>query len=56
MAKLHYAKGFEDEFALLLTERRYGTMGDMMNDSIEVEVNIIISKKGKYKTEVRKVK
>ena len=31
-------------------------MANMMNDAITVEVNMMASKKGKYKTEVRKVK
>ena len=56
MDKIHYAKGFEDDIALLLRERRYATLTDMMNDAIEVEVNMMASKKGKYKTKARKVK
>ena len=50
MAKLHYAEAFEDDFTLLLRERRSPTLVDMMNDAIEVEVNMMASKKGKYKT------
>ena len=56
MSKLHYAEGFEDDFTLLLRERRSATLVDMMNDAIEVEVNMMASKKGKYTIEVRKVK
>ena len=56
MDKLHYAEGFDDDFALLLRERRSSTLVDMMNDSIEFEVNMMASNKGKYKTKVRKIK
>ena len=56
MAKLHYAEGFKDDFALLLRERRSTTLEYKMNDAIEVEINMMASNKGKYKTEVRKVK
>ena len=56
MAKIHYAKGFDDYFSLLLRERRSTTLVDMMNDAIEVEVNLMASKKGKYRFETKKVK
>ena len=56
MAKLHYAEGFEDDFALLLRERISSTLEDMMKDAIEIDVNMMASRKGKYKTKVRKVK
>ena len=56
MDKLNYAKAFDDDFSLLLRERRSATLADMMNDSIEVEVNILASKKGKYRFETKKVK
>lgn len=56
MAKLHYAEAFDDEFALFPRERRSATLADMMNDAIEVEINMISSKRGKYKYETRKVK
>ena len=56
MVKLHYAEGFDDDFALLLRERRSTTLADIMNDAIEVEVNLIASKKGKYRFETKKVK
>lgn len=55
MAKLHYAKGFHDDFVLLLRERRSTTLVDMM-DVIEVEVNLMASKKGKYRFDNKKVK
>jgi hypothetical protein len=56
MAKLHYAEAFDDEFALFLRERRSATLVDMMSDAIEVEINMMSSKRGRYKVEARKVK
>ena len=56
MEKLQYAQAFDDEFALFLRERRFATLADMMNDAIEVEINMMSSKRGKYKSETRKVK
>ena len=56
MTKLHYAEAFDDEFALFLREGRYSTLADMMNDAIEVEINMMSSKRGKYKSETRRVK
>ena len=56
MEKLHYAEAFDDEFALFLRERRYFTFADIMNDAIEVEINMMYSKRGKYISETRKVK
>ena len=47
MAKLHYVEGFDDDFSLLLRERRSANLANMMNDVIEVEVNLMASKKGK---------
>ena len=52
MAKLHYAEAFDDDFALFLRERRFATLADMMSDSIEVEINMMSSKRGRYKVEV----
>ena len=51
MAKLHYAEAFDDEFSLFLRERRFATLADMMSDSIEVEINMMSSKRGRYKVE-----
>ena len=56
MEKLHYAEAFDDEFELFLRERRSATLEDMMNDAIEVEINMMSSKRGKYTSETRKVK
>ena len=44
MSKIHYAKGCDDDFSLLLRERRSTTLADMMDDVIEVEVNLMASK------------
>lgn len=56
MAKLHYVEGFDDDFALLLREKRSTTVAKMMDDAIEVEVNLMASKKGKYRFDNKKVK
>ena len=56
MAKFHYAESFDDEFALFLRERKFATLADMMNDAIEVEINMMSSKRGKYKSKTRRVK
>lgn len=56
MTKLHYAEGFDEDFELLLRERRPSTLVDMMNDAIEVEVNLMASKKGKYRFYAKRVK
>ena len=53
MAKLHFAEAFDDEFALFLRERRYASLADMMSDAIEVEINMMSSKRGRYKVEAR---
>ena len=56
MEKFHYAESFDDEFALFHRERRSSTLDDMMNDAIEVEINMMSSKRGKYNSETRRVK
>jgi hypothetical protein len=55
-AQLHYVDAFSSDFALLLRERRYATLVDMMNDAIEVEVNLMASRKIKNKVETEKNK
>ena len=47
VAKLHYVDAFSSEFTLLLRERTYVSLIDMMDDSIEVEVNLTASNKTK---------
>lgn len=55
-AQLHYVDAFSSDFALLLRERRYATLVDMMNDTIEVEANLMASGKINIKVEVEKKK
>ena len=45
--KLHYVDTFSSEFTLLLRERRFFSLADMMDDAIEVEVNLTTSNKTK---------
>ena len=47
VAKLHYVDAFNSEFTLLLRERRYVTLDDMIEDATEVEVNLTASNKNK---------
>lgn len=54
--KLHYIDAFSSEFTLLLRERRFVSLIDMMDDSIEVEVNLTASYKTKQRNETRRVK
>ena len=49
MAKLHFIEAFDDEFALFLRERRSASLVDMMFDAIQVEINMMSSKRGIYK-------
>ena len=56
MAKLHYVEAFDDEFSLALMERRSDKLADMMSDTIEVDINMMSSRRGRYKMETRKVK
>ena len=53
MAKLHFAEAFDDEFSLFLRERRSATLAQMMSDAVEVEINTISSKRGRYKVDTR---
>ena len=46
-AKLHYVDDFSSEFILLLGEKSCVSLIDMMDDSIEVEVNLSTSNKTK---------
>ena len=46
MAKLHFAEAFDDEFYLFLRERRSPSLERMMLDAIEVEINMMSSKRG----------
>ena len=54
--QLHYVDAFDSDFAFLLRERRSATLTDMMNDSIEVEVNLMASQKMNQRTKTEKNK
>ena len=54
-AKVHYVDAFSSEFTLLLSERRYATLDDMIEDATEVEVNLTTSNKSKQKHETKRV-
>ena len=43
-AQLQYAKAFDSEFTLWLSERKTTSLADMMNDSIEIEINLIAAR------------
>ena len=56
-AQLRYVDSFDNDFSLLLRERRSTTLDDMMNDAIEVEVNLMASGKINHNsnTDMKKV-
>ena len=56
MAKLHFAEAFDDEFAIFLRERRSPTLAQMMSDAVEVEINMMSSKRGRYTVDPREQK
>ena len=56
VVKLHYLDAFSSEFTLLLRERKFVSLDDMMEDATKVEVNLTTSNKNKQKHETRKVK
>lgn len=41
VAQLHYANAYESDFSLLLRERIFVSVEDIMNDANEVEVNMM---------------
>lgn len=53
MTKLHFVEAFDDEFALFLREKRSASLADMMSNAIEVEINMMSSKRRRYKVEAR---
>ena len=55
-AKLHYVDAFENDFALLLRERKSTTLLDMFKDTLEVETNLMASGKMKQRVETYKRK
>jgi hypothetical protein len=56
VAQLHYAHAYDSYFGLLLRERIYVSLADMMNYAIEDEVNMMTSSEIKQKVETKKVK
>ena len=53
-AKLHYTDAFDSDFSLLLRERKSATLPMMFQDALEVEVNMMASRKIRQKMETRK--
>jgi hypothetical protein len=51
-AKVTFAGAFDSDFALLLRERRSTTLAGMQDDAIEIESNMMASKKLKTKVEM----
>lgn len=56
VAKLHYVDAFTSELTLILRERRYVFLTNMIEDAIEVEVNLTTSNKTKQRNETIRVK
>jgi len=52
-AKLHFADAFDNDFALLLIERRSATLTDMIEDAMVVEDNLMALGKMKGRMEVK---
>ena len=52
VVKLHYAEAFDNDFALLLRERKYVSLPIMFIDSLEVEANMMACGKIKQKVDV----
>ena len=53
-AKIHYVDAFDSNFTLLLTERKSTNLPAMFQDALEVESNMMVSRKIKKKMETRK--
>ena len=51
-AKIHYTDAFDNDFALLLRERKSNTLPAMFNDAPEVEANMMAYEKIKPRAEV----
>ena len=56
VAKLHYANAFDNDFYLLLRERKSTTLPAMFTDALEVEANMMACGKIKPRVEVDKRK
>ena len=51
-AKLHYAEAFDNDFALLLRERKSASLPVMFTDALEVEANMMACGKIKQRVDV----
>ena len=51
-AKLHYVNAFDNDFALLLRERKSATLPAMFTNALEVEANMMACGKIKLRVEV----
>ena len=56
VTKLHYVDYFDNEFSLLLRERKSTSLPIMFQDALEVEYNMVVSGKIKQKVETRKAR
>ena len=52
VAKLHYADAFDNEFALLLKERKSNTFSTMFTNALEVEANMMACGKIKPRADI----
>ena len=52
VAKIHYADAFDNDFALLLRERKSNTLPAMFTNALEVEANMMAGGKIKPRAEV----
>ena len=52
VAKLHYADAFDNNFSLLLRERKSNTLSAMFTDGLEVEANMMACGKVKPRAEI----
>lgn len=46
-AQLQYVESFDNEFTLLLCQRKPTSLADMMNEAVEVEVNLTAARRKK---------
>jgi hypothetical protein len=54
VAQLRYADSFENDFSLLLRERRSANLDAIMSNVVKVEVNMMASRKNKTKVQPRR--
>ena len=46
-AQLQYVEAFDNEFTMLLCERKPASLADMMNEAVEVKVNLMSARRKK---------